>query len=128
MDYEDMQHLFFSCSFSNEVWRKVKDVAGISGQSNSLQDIVQQMIIMGNGNNINSVVRRLMLAACVYNLWKERNGRIFRDCRRNCEEVINGITGTVKNRLMGITVRDSKDVRAVESKWEVTLKRAKPGK
>ncbi|PWA86683.1 hypothetical protein CTI12_AA130500 [Artemisia annua] len=103
-------------------------LAGISGQSNNLHDIVQEMLIMGNGNNIISVVRRLMLAACVYNLLKERNGRIFRDTKRNSDKVIRGIMNTVKSRLLGLTVRESKEVRATESKWGITLKRAKTGK
>ena len=61
-----MQHLFFICNFYSEVWRKVKDVAAIRGQGIGLQDTIMEMLNKGNGNNINSVVRRLMLAACVY--------------------------------------------------------------
>ena len=84
---EDMQHLFFLCTFSSEVWRKVKDMAAIRGQGIVLQGTIVEMLNKGNGNNINSVVRKLMLVACVYYIWMERNGRIFKDVRRNSNEV-----------------------------------------
>ncbi|GJX38684.1 RNA-directed DNA polymerase, eukaryota, reverse transcriptase zinc-binding domain protein [Tanacetum coccineum] len=91
---EDLQHLFFQCPFSKT-----------------------NLINVGNGNNIRSVVRRLVFAASVYNIWHERNRRIFKDVKSSSEEVYKHIMDTVKNKLLGITVKESCAVRDAERKW-----------
>ena len=72
-----------------------------------------------------SVVRRLILAASVYNVWKERNGRLFRDAKRSSDEVFKNIVDTMKNRLVELIVKESCDVRKMQSKWGISCKRAK---
>ena len=69
-------------------------------------------------------MRILILAAVVYNIWKERNGRIFREMTNSCEDVYKCIVETVKNRLMSLTVKESMAVRRMEKVWGVTCKRA----
>ncbi|PWA37105.1 RNA-directed DNA polymerase, eukaryota, Reverse transcriptase zinc-binding domain protein [Artemisia annua] len=125
-DSEDLVHMFFKCPFSIEIWNKVKFKADIRSYSNNWQDIVKEINDAGNGNNINSVIRRLMFAACVYNIWNERNGRIFKDVKRNSDEVFKSIEETVKKRILGLIVRESKAVRLMESKWGISCKRAIP--
>ncbi|PWA46891.1 reverse transcriptase domain, Reverse transcriptase zinc-binding domain protein [Artemisia annua] len=120
---EDLDHLLFQCQFATEVWGKVKGLAEISGQGTNWHQIINDMVNSGNGNNIMSVVRRLLLAASVYDIWKERNGRIFRDVTRSSEDVFKGIMETVKTRLMSLTVRESVAVRRMESLWGITCKR-----
>ncbi|PWA64123.1 hypothetical protein CTI12_AA347270 [Artemisia annua] len=111
---EDLDHLLFQCQFATEIWGKIKSLAEISGQGNNCNETINDMVNAGNGNNIMSVVRRLLLAAFVYNIWKERNGRIFRDVARSCEDVFKGMVETVKTRLMNLTVKDSVVVRRME--------------
>ena len=94
------------------------------GQGNNWNEIVNNMVKAGNGNNIMSVVRRLVLAAVVYNIWKERNGRIFREVTKSCEDVYKSIVEAVKNRLMSLTVKESMAVRRMEKVWGITCKRA----
>ncbi|PWA39938.1 reverse transcriptase domain, Reverse transcriptase zinc-binding domain protein [Artemisia annua] len=108
----------------HEISSKVKCLADIQGQGTNWQEIVHDMADSGNGNNIKSVVKRLLLAASVYNIWKERNGRIFRDVTKSGNEVFNSIVETVKTRLVGLTVRDSGAVRRTERVWGITCKRA----
>ncbi|GJY87327.1 hypothetical protein Tco_0501955 [Tanacetum coccineum] len=66
---------------------------------------------------LRSIVRRTAFAACIYSIWQERNGRIFRDERRNCDDVFKSIVDKVRHRLLGLTVKDSLAVRDTESKW-----------
>ncbi|PWA97320.1 hypothetical protein CTI12_AA029920 [Artemisia annua] len=75
--------------------------------------------------NIGWVVRRLVLAACVYFLWQERNGRIFRDVHKSSQDIYNKVVDNVKGRLYGIIVKDSINTRNVEEKWQVKCRRAK---
>nr|GEW19699.1 RNA-directed DNA polymerase, eukaryota, reverse transcriptase zinc-binding domain protein [Tanacetum cinerariifolium] len=58
--------------------------------------VLQGMIGAGNGNNINSILRRLLLVACVYHIWEERNNRIFKDSMKSSEEVFKGIVEVIK--------------------------------
>nr|GEZ20843.1 hypothetical protein [Tanacetum cinerariifolium] len=87
-------------------------------------DILKGLIDTGCGNNINSVIRRLILAASVYNIWQERNGRILKVVKRNSEEVFKCVEEVVKIRLTGLTVKDSSAVKIMENKWMISYKRA----
>ncbi|GJZ50732.1 hypothetical protein Tco_0605247 [Tanacetum coccineum] len=73
--------------------------------------IVQTLIGMKNGNNIWSVVRRVSLAAVVYNIWQERNHRIFRGEKSDSSALITKINETIRLKLMNISVKDSNAVR-----------------
>nr|GEW70594.1 RNA-directed DNA polymerase, eukaryota, reverse transcriptase zinc-binding domain protein [Tanacetum cinerariifolium] len=87
--------------------------------------VLQGMIGAGNGNNINSILKRLLLVACVYHIWQERNNRIFKDSMKSSEEVFKGIVEVIKYKPLGITMKDSKVVRYVEDKWKISCKKNK---
>ncbi|GJR32769.1 hypothetical protein Tco_1109001 [Tanacetum coccineum] len=106
-----------------DIWRKVSAMADIDHQGYDLTHIIQSLINAGNGNNIRSVIRRMAFSACVYNIWQERNGRIFKDAKRSGEEVFKCIVEVIKHKLLGITVKDSKAVKDVEAKWMVSCRR-----
>nr|GEZ23293.1 RNA-directed DNA polymerase, eukaryota, reverse transcriptase zinc-binding domain protein [Tanacetum cinerariifolium]GEZ74750.1 RNA-directed DNA polymerase, eukaryota, reverse transcriptase zinc-binding domain protein [Tanacetum cinerariifolium] len=74
---------------------------------------------------LRSIVRRIAFAACIYSIWQERNGRIFRDERKNYDEVFKSIVNKVRHRLLGLTVKDSLAVRDTESKWGISCRRIK---
>ncbi|GKE12141.1 reverse transcriptase zinc-binding domain-containing protein, partial [Tanacetum coccineum] len=96
---EDINHLLFQCPFSREVWTKVKELVGFNFNRFDLMDIIYYMIDAGIGNNIRSIVRMVAFSASIYNIWIERNGRIFRDVKRRCEDVINKIVDTIKHKI-----------------------------
>ncbi|GJX72998.1 reverse transcriptase zinc-binding domain-containing protein [Tanacetum coccineum] len=100
---EDIKHLMFQCPFSRDLWIKVKGIVDIEYNRVDLMDITQFLIDAGNGNNIKSIIRRVAFSASIYNIWQERNGRIFRDVKRSCEDVFNKIVDTIKHRLLIIS-------------------------
>lgn len=53
-----------------------------------------------NGNSIGCIMRRLCLAASVYIVWQERNNRLFKDEKRNVEDLFKIICETVKSMLL----------------------------
>ena len=122
-DCEDLQHIFFQCSFSNEVWIKAKQLAEIKSSSTQWANIVNEMAGDEVISSIGSVIKRLVFAASVYQLWNERNNRIFKDKKQTCEEVFCKIVETVKYKLLGITVKESRAVEKVEEKWKIKCKR-----
>nr|GEV89843.1 reverse transcriptase domain-containing protein [Tanacetum cinerariifolium] len=54
---------------------------------------------------------------------KERNGRIFKEAKRNSEELVKSIVDTVKHKLLGLIVKDSSAVRDIERKWAIFCKK-----
>ena len=42
-DYEDIQHLFFNCSYSANIWNKLKDMAGINCDDSNLRILVDSL-------------------------------------------------------------------------------------
>ncbi|PWA61793.1 reverse transcriptase zinc-binding domain-containing protein [Artemisia annua] len=120
---EDLQHLFFKCSFSTAVWDKVRDMAEIECDNRNWNELLKFLADSCVHKSIVWVVKRLTLAACVYTIWQERNRRIFKDVQRNSQEVINEIKDNVRHKLLGITVNNSANVRKVEARWSVQCKR-----
>ena len=118
-DNEDLQHLFFNCSFSKDMWDKVRDIAEIECDKWNWTELLKCLVDSCVQKNIGWVFKRLALAACVYTIWQERNGRMFKDVHRTSQEVFNNIEDTIKHKILGITVRDSVNVRRVEARWSV---------
>ncbi|GKA00065.1 hypothetical protein Tco_0672615 [Tanacetum coccineum] len=90
-DSKDLQHLFFHCSFSTDVWNRVQ-----------FWEILRYICMTGRV------------------LYKERNNRIFKDSMKSSVEVFKGIMEVIKYKLLGITMKDSKAVTDVEDKWKIS--------
>ena len=69
------------------------------------EEIVMSMCSMKCNKNIASVVRRLVLAACVYHIWSERNKRLFYDKQRDWLEVVNAIAVKISSLQAIIKLR-----------------------
>ncbi|PWA52362.1 Phytosulfokine [Artemisia annua] len=74
-------------------------------------------------NSIWSIVRRLCLAAAVYGVWNERNYRIFRDERCNCETVLGRICEQVRWRLISLKAKPTSAISQVEEIWNIKIGR-----
>ncbi|PWA56764.1 phospholipid/glycerol acyltransferase, HAD-like domain protein [Artemisia annua] len=90
-----------------------KCYARIDLQSNDWKVTVLHMSNLPNGNNIWSILRRLVLAASVYCIWKERNMRIFQNCSRLWDDVLDEIIKNIRLKLTCLRVKDSADIREV---------------
>ncbi|GJZ31357.1 RNA-directed DNA polymerase, eukaryota, reverse transcriptase zinc-binding domain protein, partial [Tanacetum coccineum] len=71
-----------------------------------------------------SIIRRLAFAASIYSIWKERNGKVFKNNKRSCDDLFNTTVEMIKNKLSGIIVKDSVAVREIEVKWDISCQRA----
>ncbi|GJS98083.1 hypothetical protein Tco_0819253 [Tanacetum coccineum] len=81
--------------------------------------IINTLIKAGNGSSINSVVRRLIFAASVYNIWAERNRRIFQDRKMNDNDVFKRIVDVVKSKISGLIVKDNYAIKKIEDKYNI---------
>ncbi|PWA52348.1 hypothetical protein CTI12_AA455900 [Artemisia annua] len=109
-----------------EVWDKVRDIAEIEYDYRNWNELLKCLAYSCVQNSIVLVVKRLALAASVYTIWQERNGRIFKDVHKTSQEVFNDIADIIRHKLLGITVKNSVNVRKVEARWNVKCKKADP--
>ncbi|KAB5561451.1 hypothetical protein DKX38_006408 [Salix brachista] len=75
---ESHDHLYFRCHYTRAVWKTVNGHAGLTWPSMPWNQLIDWAVIAHNHRrNVNSMIARLILAASVYNVWQERNRRIF---------------------------------------------------
>ncbi|GKB96868.1 hypothetical protein Tco_0983005, partial [Tanacetum coccineum] len=89
-------------------------------------DIIDKFSEMYCGNSIDSIVRRLGLATCVYLIWQERNNRIFRNEKRTCEGLFDIFKETVRMRLMPLKAKSSQAVLSTQKRWNVKFQCLSP--
>ncbi|GJV70675.1 putative reverse transcriptase domain-containing protein [Tanacetum coccineum] len=118
-DAESHSHLFFECEYSKTFWSKVVDKVGMACNNYKLNEIVAGLSKKTNGNSIDSIIRRICFAASVYLVWQERNNRIFRDEKRNVEDLFGIFNDTVRMRLMSLKVKRFVAVTRAQTKWNV---------
>ena len=72
-------------------------------------------------NNIMSIMRRLVHAACVYYIWTERNKRIFSNEKKDYKEVLKDIINNIRFKMASLTVKESNMVIEVYKQWQVPM-------
>ena len=82
----------------------------ILANGNRINDLLCEIATKNVQNNIIVVVNKLVLAAIVYYIWKERNLRIFRKEERNAEVLCNLIKDSVRYKMLALRVKNSKNV------------------
>nr|GEY52969.1 hypothetical protein [Tanacetum cinerariifolium] len=70
-------HLFFKCSYFDEIWIDIKKMIKIKEVANERDEVLNKMTVMACNNSIRGILGRIVLAASVYFIWDERNKRVF---------------------------------------------------
>lgn len=89
--FDSVQHLFFQCQFTCIIWDSIKELVCLEKTNHNWHEILQDIQNKPLNNSIRSVLGRLGLATCVYNIWRERNLRLFQGSKRTVDEVIQNI-------------------------------------
>lgn len=93
---ESCQHLFFACSYTNAVWKSVLGKIGNVHRNPGMWGTeLAWLRTVCKGRNRSSKQIQMTLLCIVYNLWGERNNRIFRQESKDEEGLINLITRTI---------------------------------
>ncbi|XP_058216740.1 uncharacterized protein LOC131327608 [Rhododendron vialii] len=85
---ESHEHLFFHCVFSQSVWGAIWQRCSMAQIRSSLSDMITWYIQNAKGSSFKCWLLKSVLAACVYNLWIERNLRIFQHKFSPIDQVI----------------------------------------
>ncbi|XP_056695668.1 uncharacterized protein [Spinacia oleracea] len=90
-EQEDIEHLFFSCSWSSELWTKVLSWIGCIKQSESWSSEIDFVTAHATGNLAKHQIYRMVLFTSVYFVWRERNQRHFQGVTGDLNQVFREI-------------------------------------
>ncbi|GJV92054.1 reverse transcriptase domain, reverse transcriptase zinc-binding domain protein [Tanacetum coccineum] len=93
-------HLFFECSFSSQVWSKVRVLCGMDAIPPHLRDVVAFIVPLSKGKIVVSIISRIVVAATSYYIWLERNGRLFKKKTSTPGQIVDVIFSTVRLKLV----------------------------
>ncbi|GJR61917.1 RNA-directed DNA polymerase, eukaryota, reverse transcriptase zinc-binding domain protein [Tanacetum coccineum] len=103
------EHLFFECSFSQQIWNHMKSYAGLSSSTPILSHIMAIITPIANRKSSRSIIAKLVMAASAYFIWQERNARLFKNSKRSVNQVIEVIFSSVRLKLLSCRFKKSKD-------------------
>ncbi|GKC73221.1 reverse transcriptase domain, reverse transcriptase zinc-binding domain protein [Tanacetum coccineum] len=61
-------HLFFECSFSSQVWSRVRGLCGMDYVSPRLMDVFDFIVPISKGKTVVSILSRIVVAATSYHI------------------------------------------------------------
>ena len=102
---DSLNHLFFGCHYFVKIWRTLKDKAGQSAIPDKCEDIISCLTNMRHNKTIRSVLIIIILVACVYFVWIERNKKLFSSDKTDNKELTENVINHVRLKLSSLTVR-----------------------
>ncbi|XP_074305598.1 uncharacterized protein LOC141640816 [Silene latifolia] len=96
---EDHAHLFFNCSFSKDVWHQLLQWMGMHRAGSCLLTELEHAKF-GSTHNWRMAWYCTSLAAAVYQIWTERNTRLFRGRKATVTEIVSRVKFLVSTRLL----------------------------
>ncbi|XP_074291322.1 uncharacterized protein LOC141618108 [Silene latifolia] len=97
---ETHRHLFFRCLYSQQVWQGLVHWMSLPTRSNALDTELKWMVQSRGRHHWKHNWRKSCIAAAIYHIWKERNGRIFSGQETQPATLIEQIKYIVKIRLL----------------------------
>ncbi|GJS82210.1 reverse transcriptase domain, reverse transcriptase zinc-binding domain protein [Tanacetum coccineum] len=113
-------HLFFECSFSSQVWSKVRVLCGMDSIPPHLSDVVAFIVPLSKGKTVVSIISRIVVAATSYYIWLERNGRLFKKKTSTPGQIVDVIFSTVRLKLVTFKFKKmSTKSRLLIDQWKI---------
>ncbi|XP_020254183.1 uncharacterized protein LOC109831261 [Asparagus officinalis] len=88
---ENRSHLFFECSMSTYVWNSIMEWLNFKWRCCVWSPLMNWYSFRLRGRGLKQRIKRMALAATVYNIWRERNCRIFKLQSRTADYLIKNI-------------------------------------
>ncbi|GJV11315.1 hypothetical protein Tco_1352856 [Tanacetum coccineum] len=96
-------------------------MAKLEGISNDWASIISFIVNKPTNNTIWSVIQRLVLGACVYFVWQERNLRWVRKNFIDEDCLFKIIVNTVRMKLLDLTIKNTLSVTEAAKIWGLQL-------
>ena len=116
---ESLDHLYFSCHFSDRIWQLLCDKCNIPWVNRSWEETLQWMAISFKGKSLRSLIAKLMFAAT--GIWRERNARMFQGRSRGVSNVFYEIMYWVRARINSLHgFQPSQENRWLVGSWRLS--------
>uniref|UniRef100_A0A5B7BC66 Reverse transcriptase zinc-binding domain-containing protein n=1 Tax=Davidia involucrata TaxID=16924 RepID=A0A5B7BC66_DAVIN len=117
---ETINHLFFDCPFTLNIWEHILVDCGLVWTPSRWQHTVNWAVVTMKGKKLCQIVSKLALAATVYNIWLECNRREFSNEHRDKVFIIRSIHEQIRGCLTcSRRVIDSRGNRLLQQKWNL---------
>ncbi|KAK9080093.1 hypothetical protein SSX86_001768 [Deinandra increscens subsp. villosa] len=110
-------HLFFECTYSSQVWCRVREWTCLSCTAPLWADIAG-FFVDKPVSSLEIIVAKLVVHASTYYIWQERNNRIFQN-HATPDSLAAIIRDTMRSRLMGHKLRKTPRVCCILDNWEI---------
>ncbi|XP_049410595.1 uncharacterized protein LOC125873778 [Solanum stenotomum] len=97
-EVETYQHLFFTCSFSKQIWKKMLNWLLITRGCEGWNEEPEWATRHATRKSIMTDVYKMTLAATIYHIWQERHLRIFQHKERATCMISRLITQDIHHR------------------------------
>ncbi|GJY63108.1 hypothetical protein Tco_0464568 [Tanacetum coccineum] len=101
------------------VWDHLKVDAGLQACSASLDDIILHVLPFAKRRQARSIIAKLVIAACSYFIWQERNWRLFKNKKRSLVQVIDCIKSSVRLKLLTCSFKKSNASQDLIDRWKL---------
>ncbi|GKB74635.1 hypothetical protein Tco_0936047 [Tanacetum coccineum] len=119
VEQDSLDHLFFACNFSSQVWNIVVNKAHLPIGSHLLSDIMGWILPTARKNNVICIVGRLIIVASSYYIWQERNNRLYVNGSRSVEQLASVILDLVRLKLGTIKFKRNARVAKLKTTWNL---------
>ncbi|KAF5822234.1 putative reverse transcriptase zinc-binding domain-containing protein [Helianthus annuus] len=112
-------HLFFECSYSNQIWCSLRSKFGMTHIQGKWDDIATWLIPRATSKSARIVIAKLVMAATAYYIWQERNARYFKNQLRRPEKLEELIVETVRLKLHSFKFKKNDRVTRILKDWKI---------
>ncbi|KAG2326666.1 hypothetical protein Bca52824_009394 [Brassica carinata] len=116
---ETREHLFFSCSYSKQIWKGL--TANLLG-SRYTEDwnCILEILAGSGGNNTEMFLLRYAFQSSIHTIWRERNGRKHGEPHQTSTSLIRFIDKGVRNRISSLRMGGSRRFTNALTTWFAT--------
>lgn len=97
---ESRDHLFFSCSFSRRIWRRVMVDCLIKDPPIDWDSLVIWCNTHLRGRNLFAIICKLCFGASVYHLWRHRNALLHGNILSSEDSIVLQVKRDVRSQLL----------------------------
>ena len=99
---ETRNHLFFGCSFSQSVWKRILQLNGLGREVMRWEEELKWVYRKLKGKSLITLIMRCAWSAFIYAIWKERNRRMYADMEETHMQVLDHIKQRIKIKFAGL--------------------------
>lgn len=112
---ESRNHLFFECSFSTVIWRRIAYKCRLL-PTNSWNFTIDHLQSFSQSRNAKRL-SLLAVQACIYWIWHERNPRLHNQTFRSADNILLVIDRQVRNRVQSLRSTNPRAASSMLQLW-----------